>query len=897
MSRPRAETLAAAVAALAAVAGIARAQPGADFLSPQDSVEVYMQDRELVEPLAAMLRQRLAEATGNQRREIADRLGRIYVVMLDAGPTPQRRQEIEELCRNLLTAVPDAETFELRVNLARASYLPAAETAEKVQLRLATTEERLEAERVLRNVAPTLREVATSVNQRVDSLERKSRADPEDDRLREALVEARRVRSLAHYYAGWSEYYLSLLTGDAAMAMRASEDFGVLLGTTTRRPAAVDKAPKSLFRYEHVARAAIGAALSASLRGNDIEAMRWIDAVEVAEAVPKAVNDQLFSTKLTILAAARRWADIDLLTRRRRIDPPEAGGGPLSARDARLLAVLAMEAGQDSKTPERSSQVIADLARLAVSELVSMGELGQVVDLVNRYGSAPIGGNGFAVQYVQGVQAYDNARRQHRESSQDAESPTELSSLANRYREASKLLGLAATAPDAAAFSVERERAQINQGLALYYAGDLEQAAEVFRRLAATTADDARRLDAAWYAIVALDRAIDRGRPSLAPERDRLAMNFIRQYPDHERSVRLLLRRGTRSTVNDEEAAAVLLAVMPDSPVFDLARLEAAGLLYKLWLSTPPEDRQAAGLRLLTVAEDSMAAQLRRLSSSDSKTREKAAVGISRLARQIAHVALTMPEPDPTRALASLDRLDQAAAVHDLDLKPVNDELLYRRLQAALLLADRSRAEELIARLRAAGGVYAAGAERLVYRQLADEWKADPANLDAAAALVTSGTILADSLFKDPATVPLSYAVAGETAEAALAIWQGRSEAAMRDLALRLDRRTWDAGVRSIPLCRRLARTSESAGQTALAVECWAQLSAAIEEGSVEWFEARHEAIRLLRATNQAAAMQAMKQLVTLYPELGPEPWRTRLRSMAGELGVDSSSPQAGGGR
>jgi tetratricopeptide (TPR) repeat protein len=896
MSRPRAETLAAVIAALAAAAGLARAQPGSDFLSPQDSVEVYMQDRELVEPLAAMLRQRLAEATGNQRREIADRLGKIYVMMLDAGPSVQRRQEIEELCRNLLTAVPDAETFELRVNLARASYLPAAETAEKVQLRLATTEERLEAERVLRNVAPTLREVATSVSQRVESLERKSRAEPEDDRVREALVEARRVRSLAHYYAGWSEYYLSLLTADAAMAMRASEDFGVLLGTTTRRPAAVDKAPKSLFRYEHVARAAIGAALSASLRGNDIEAMRWIDAVEVAESVPPAVGEQLFSTKLTVLAAARRWADIDLLTRRRKIDTPEHGGGALTARDARLLAVLAMEAGQDSKTPERSSQVIADLAKLAVSELVSMGELGQVVDLVNRYGSAPIGGNGFAVQYVQGVQAYENARRQHRETSQDPESPTELSSLANRYREASNLLGLASAAPDAAAFSVERERAQINQGLALFYAGDLEQAAEVFRRIAATTTDDGRRLDAAWYAIVAIDRAIERGRPSLAPERDRLAMNFIRQHPDHERSVRLLLRRGTRSTVNDEEAAAVLLAVMPDSPVFDLARLEAAGLLYKLWLSTPPEDRQAAGLRLLTVAEDSMAAQLRRL-SGDVKTRENAAAGISRLARQIAHVALTMPDPDPTRALAALDRLDQAATVHEVDLKAVDEELLYRRLQAALLLSDRSRAEELITRLRAAGGVYAAGAERLVYRQLAEAWKADPANLEAAADLVTSGTILADSLFKDAATVPLSYAVAGETADAAIAIWQGRSDISMRDVALRLDRRTWDAGVRSLPLCRRLAMTSESAGQTTLAVECWAQLSAALEEGSVEWFEARYEAIRLLRATDQAAATQAMKQLLTLYPELGPEPWRGRLRTLAGELSVDSAAPQPGGGR
>ncbi len=863
------------------------AQPSPDALAPIDAVEAYMQDRGLTQPLAALLRQRLAESTGEQRRTIADRLGKIYVTLLDSAPTPDERRAVEALCRDLLAAVPDADSFALRVNVARATYLSAAEVAEKVQLRLASTEERLEAERILRAVAPTLREVAGAVGQRVDTIERKIKASPEDDALRDSLTEARRIRSLAHYYAGWSEYYLAMLTSDATMATRASEDMGALLGAPARRSAAVDKAPKSLFKYEHVARAAIGSALCASLKGNDVEAMRWMDALDLADGVPKAVTEHLFSAKLTILAAAKRWADVDLLVRRKKLDSPEIGGGPMTVRDARLLAVLTLEASKDEKLPPRSAAVIADMAKLAVSELVSAGELGQVVDLVTRYGSAPIGGNGFAVRYVQGVQSFEEARQQHRAGSEDPELPSSQPALCNQYRQAGESLGQATQAADAGSFPREIEKAQLNQGLALYYAGDLEQASEVFRRISVTSSDLIRKQDAAWYSVVALDKAIERGRPSLMADRDRLAMNFIREYPRTDRSIRLLLRRGAKSAIGDEEAAGVLLAVTADSPVYENARLEASGILYKLWLAAGPADRQAAGLRLLTVAEESLSAQVRRLSAPGASTQEiAAAASISRLARQIAHVALSMPTPEPIRAMAAMDQLEQLAPTYKIDLKAVREELMYRRLQAAILLADRTRTTELIEELRKAGGTYAAAGERLVYRELVNAWRADRQNLAAAASLVQSGKVLADALFKDAATAQLSHGVAGEAAEAAFTIWQSTGEVPMRETAMQLDRRSWDANVRSAALCRRLGIMAESTGDMLLAGQCWSQLSAALAEGSPEWFEARHEAIRLLAMSDRAAAIDAMKQLVTLHPELGRPAWDQKLRTQARDLGI-----------
>ncbi|MBL8964891.1 MAG: hypothetical protein KF787_09065 [Phycisphaeraceae bacterium] len=900
MFQPRARTSRRATPAMAALAWAlvtpgAPGQTGPDSLTPSEAVESYMSDRGLDEPLSAFLRSRLAESVGDNRRRIADRLGRIYADRLDTAKDPGQRREIEALCRDLLASVPDADAFDLRINLGRATYVTAAEIAEKVQLRLATTQERLEAERILRHVVPTFREVAQSASQRADTLERRAKAVPDDDQIREAVADARRVRSLAHYYAGWSGYYLAALTGDTALAMRAAEDFGVLLGAPSRRPAAVDKAPRSMFRYEHVARAAVGAALSASIRGNDIEAMRWMDALDAADSVPPNVTSHLFATKLTILSAAGRWADADLLVRRRKLDPPAIGGGPLSTREARLLAVLSLEATREGTLPERSTAVVAALATAAVSDLVSAGELGQVADLVARFGTAPLGGDGFAVRYILGIQAYDEARLAHRQAGEDPEIPTSRPDIAGVYRRAAESFDHADRAPDAPSFARERERASLNRGLSLFYAGDLEPASEVFRSLAATAADTARRQDAAWYAIVSLDKAIERHRPSLIPERDRLAMHFVRDYPRSERSVRLLLRRAHSAGIGDEQAAEVLLAVMPDSTVYPLARREAAAILYRLWLASAPSDRQAAGVRFLNVAEECIASLVRQLSDPRRPRDDAATANVSRLVRQVAHAALTMPQPDPLRAAASLDRLDLFAATHGADLRPVEAEILYRRLQIAILTTDRSATTGLMNRLRSLGGVHAKAGERLLYRVLAEAWRADTSDLTAAQELVQSGTTLSDALVADPSSATLGHVVADQTAQAAMTLWMARADRAMLDLVIRLDRRTWDAGHRTAALCRRLAQASESAGDLPTAAACWNHLSAGLEEGTGDWFEARHEAIRLTAIFDRPAAITSMRQLLVLHPDLGVAPWNRKLSSLAQGLGVSPSNGGEGG--
>jgi hypothetical protein len=276
-------------------------------VQPNDEVvETYLADRRLLEVLAARLRRQHREGTVDEQVRAAELLGKLYVRMLTDAKDPAQRQEIEALCRELLKD-ERANSFELRLNLAKATYLRVEDIVERDRLRLATSDEKAEAERVLRTVRPEFDRIARQLEARVRALEAKEKtAQVADmDGLRAELSDQRRLRSLAWYYAGWSHYYMALLTKSEVDATEAMKRFGGLLNSVSpERPPTIDRMPKNLLRYEHVARAALGCALCASLREQHTEAARWLDEVEAGEDVPPIVADQVFSRWLIVHAAA-----------------------------------------------------------------------------------------------------------------------------------------------------------------------------------------------------------------------------------------------------------------------------------------------------------------------------------------------------------------------------------------------------------------------------------------------------------------------------------------------------------------------------------------------------------------------------------------------------------------
>lgn len=886
--------------------------PEVEAAGPDDALEAYLRRLGLNTLLARHLERRVATLGRDRRGPVAERLARLYVDLLERAGNAEERSRWEQLAQKLLRDVPEADGHELRISLARVLYVRAEEVCERVRLRMATPEEAAEAERVLRQVEPQFREIASKAHRRVEALEKIENLGDATEEMTRQLADARRVRSLSFFYAGWCQYYLAMLTRPEPGATEALKCFGWLLNSPHGRIATIERVPVSMLRFEHVARAAVGCGLAASLRSADGEAMRWLETVADAPDVAPAVRAQLLSRQIAVLAQARRWSDMERLVRKAR-NSDRAGGGedvrPLAVHEARLLAVVTLEADARVSGPQ-----LAQLARVALGDLIARGEIAHVLDLTSRFGTAPIGETGFIVHYVRGVKAYDEARAAHRESGADPEEPATRDAVVNQYRAAADLLRAALGQPDAANYRPERARAALFAGRSLFYAGDFAGSGDLFtqawQHAAAMDARSAESEEALWLAVVALDRAASRpGAPTEAAQRRaQTGAMFLQTYPDSPRAARLLLMRAAAGDVGDDEALRVLESVPRDAPMYEAARRQIARILYNRYRAAAGSERDFAALRFVTVAEELLA--MDRRAATTGQDRDAAARAVVR-GRQLLDALLGVSAPDADRAQSTLELVRTLARVASLELAEHEAELTFRELQIALIRSRDDEAAALASRLESMPGArreYLPAADRLLYRRAADRFRAartPEARLDAARAVVRFGTRVIDQLPgagpdgtpADAASLALYATVAGaafETWSASRRTEQDGGDTAARDLAMQLDRAVLRAAPRTEDSLRRLAATSEAAGEHRAALDCWGVLLAAAPSGSDSWFEARYHALRVLVKIDIGRARDLIVQHKVLYPSYGPEPWGARIREL--EASMSGPAPAGNGG-
>lgn len=870
-------------AALACAALPVRAQEES-APTPGDRVEAYLERLGLDELRAAQLRERLEGAGPQERQEVGERLGRIYAQMYEAAQDRESRVRIEGLARDLLQRVPEAGSYELRINLAKAQYLEAERLAERHRVRLASEEETAEAIESLRAVQSVFNEVGGRVHRRVDQLERlEERGRGDESELQAQLAEARRLRSLAMYYAGWSSYYLALLTDSPPLAADALQHFAWLLQSPGERTPSTERVPASLMRYEHVARAAMGVALSHSLRGQEVDAKRWLDLVQGAPEAPESVREQLFSHSITVLARARRWADLEWLINER---GRRRGGNErlLSVAEARLLAVSTLEAIGRAGPAEGRDAVVRAIAQVALGELVSAGEVGHVLDLMDRYGAMPIGSDGFIVRYARAIREYEKARERHIEIESRNDEPATAPTVAAQYRQAADLFRGAALAEDVDQFGDEAARAGVLEGLALFYGGDFGRAADRLERVHMEAKRPELAEEALWFALVALDRAIEGGRSDAEKRRDQLSALFIERFPASERAARLLIRRAGTDIVDRERAIEVLLSIPPHSPIYDAARRHAAGLLYRHFRAVPGGERDFAAMRFVELAREIVEVEREELRRLDAEQMRERAQGLVLRLRQVLDAVLQMSTPDASVARWALRQIDEVSQLGSIDLSALEGELTFRRMQLALAEGDLRRAAQHAERLRAVGGPYADSADRVMYRRAQERWARRPEEAGLAAETLRFGLRVYRQLRlggrdMDDAGV---QSLVNTLAEAGAAAWRHGGDEVARDEAIRLDATLIGAGLKSREVLRRHAELSEAAEDIEAALESWRSLVSALEAGSEPWYEARYHSLRLLARTDPARARRAMDQHKVLHPDFSsqPEPWGERLREL-----------------
>jgi len=849
--------------------------------SADERIEEYLEEQGLVSLLTLQLERRLGTSPQEERVKIAERLAGLYAERLEQAQTLEERKLWEDRSREFLRRVNDAEAFELKVSLAKVRYLLAEDLAERARVGLATPEETAEAERVLQSTSAQLHELFADLNQRVRWIERRSSRTEEDE---QRLAEARRIRSLAAYYSGWSDYYLAMLTGAGSRAKLALTQFGFILNASEGDEPTIDRLPRGLLRYEHVARAAVGTALAFSLRNQHDRALRWLDAVDEHPETPDPVRKQLFVRRLVVNARAGFWANIEADVAHIPVNAEDSNEATLSVSEARLLAVLTLGAIERGEPSIHARPLVQRLAETALSALVRQGEVGHVLDLVQRYGTAPIGTEGFIVTYVRGLQAYQKARDAHAETGESTDDPTADEAVANLYNSAAGVLRDAVESADAESFLEERARAGISAGLALYYADLPRQASQWLESVFKLAGDTEAAEEALWLAIIAADRALEVD--GLSEDRIRaLAAIYLQRYPGTERAARLLLRRATSDLLSEEEAIQILLSVNDDE-LRRSAERHAAALLYRLYRRASGSEKDFAALRFAEVAERVLQAEVEDATTAQGPDAERAGERAITLARQLLDALLGMSNADVQRGQAVLDTIERLAADQGLSLAGIADELAFHRLQIALSENDDEAAERALAELHEVGGAYAEAGDRLMYKRALDRWVRDPADPEAARRVVVHGLNVATQYGSDPDTVsqPAVASLYDRVAEAAVVVWRADDDPQMLEIALEIGRLLIDAGRTSEKILRRHARTTEAAGDLEAALETWRTLLAATAAPDPLWFEARYQTLRLLARLDPARARQVLDQHRVLHPSLGPDPWGPKIAELAGEI-------------
>ncbi len=878
-------------------------------MGPEDeAVEQYLASHNMTSMLADHLEARLRMSTALERPAVAERLAEVYAKLLEESEDVESQAQWETRSATLLKEVPEANSLELRLGLARAAYRRVERVAEAWRLRSGPRDEVESALRRLDELREQFESVAIEANQRVKALERQEESGRAADTelLNAALSSARRHRSLAHYLSGWCCLYLAELNERADLIEAAERHFGWLLNARPGAAPELSRLSEQTLRYPHVARAAIAVGVCKGLRGQTTEAMSWLGAVERAPELPVGIGRQLFAARVATLARGAQWAELHRIVVEHRAGDQSAGatgggtGTPLTTAEARLLAVATLEdqaQAQPSKDP-----LVATLRDIALGDLVARGELGHVLELVNRYGREGLGGGGFVAQNIRGLIAHDRAREAHTALGTDLTEPVTDRAVAQLYTEAADLLRHAVTQADASQYEAATANAMVLLGMCLFSAGEASnvapaymEASERFVAASGMLSDASRRAEAMWMAIRSLRHELDRtAQPSPEVEalRESYIDRFLVSFPDDDRTSALLIGRATEAQMTPAQSVEMLLKVPESSRVYETARRQAARIAYELYRDASTDDRDWMAARFIEIAEPMLVIDRRRAAAGDGTAAQLAAVR----ARQIIDAVMGSSSPDLERAERALDVLLSLIASNMIDGTPIAGELDYRRAQILMTRnrpGDRQTAEALVEALQHKDPRYARAASLLFYRDaLATlrrvvRMRGDEAQrLEAAGAVVRHGRRLirdAESAEGDnPSASFLS--LQAEVADAAGTVWRLERDEQARDLALLLYRRLLRSQPRDAGFLRAHAELSESVGDVEAALESWRTLVAGLDAGTERWFEAKHGLILLLSRVDPERARLALQQHRVLYPELGPAPWGERLDAIERSL-------------
>ncbi|HIO52021.1 MAG TPA: hypothetical protein EYN32_00065 [Phycisphaerales bacterium] len=795
-----------------------------------DEFSAWLEKMGCDELLASYLEERLEDGSPKVRLQSAKELANVYAVLLSRA-TANEDIKLLERANALLDKMPEAGTTDLRLQLLRAAYLSAEQMIERYRLRYTDKTNADAAAFQLTEIASKLTFIKKTLLNKAKRQEKKS------EELSQKI-------GLANSLIAWSHYYIAMQMNSTEHATKSVDLFAKILNgdRPTLQSVSID-----LKQHEQGARAILGIALCKDILNDPNGPEVWLEVIETSDA------------HAGVRASVPMWrffGDIEQGRWRNAAKSMPLVVNVDKTLILRLAAVHALEHYSDKGASE--------LAGLAISTLIDLGQLAMVSEIVELYGLSALDQSGFIANFISADIAYRDAR-----SNMNSDEPTEEPAIVERFNTVLLNLERALLATNATAYSALLDDCYFTLGFSFYYTTRFEKAIESF--IKATEGKNAET--SIWMTLVCLERLEQKDSQQLQMQRE-LSTLYLSTWPKTQRATQLLLHQTGSDT--DDVSIDELLAVAPSDPNYQQTQRKASRLLYNLWVDASQEEQESIGNRYVSIAS--------LLMFSDLKLRtDKTAIQRSAVrALRVLEVALHNKIRRNVAAEHAFDVLETLDNAHIYDFSEFNDELKFRAILLSMYnnnFSDAYLSTKGLILISPKSSWTIASAKALW--QLWDDGIFSPTELER----FTIGTYLlsscTDAQYANSQFMPIALSVA----KSGFSSFQEFDIQANGLEALRTIRILF-ASYPNVEEIVQLAAELESAvGNPETAAKHWKKLVTSCQKETAPWLNAKYNIALSLSKSDKVSARKFLDQHRALYPEYGIEPYGNLLRSLHEQLG------------
>lgn len=842
---------------------------GALATPEDDQVAEYLRSHDMLSLLEVQLEDRIRDAKDKDKRaKLIEELSDSYLIQLRSyDKSNPYRQIIVNRAQSLVERMDSVPMYELRIELLIEGYLSVESKVELARLELLDSAQRRVAIDQLTDMNRQLNAMVSKLDPAVAQLARlHARSNKNiEQQSHDDLADLRRYRSLGHYYHAWTGYSLAVLKNQHVPS-DVFISFAWLLGAEGGMPQ-FSKFNETTLEFEHVARSAIGVALSYAQSEDALSGRVWANFVADSEYTEPDAIEAAQDRLIQIMADNRDWIDtyryVLFIEKQRGIDQS------MRVAQARYLALQSLDAMQSTRVGRGGMSEARKVAQYSIEQLVEQGEIGHVLDLYKKFETLPLVSDSFITNYARALGELNKAERAGR---------------SGLYASVAALFAQALEAPDADRFPDERDDCALKLAYTEIRSRRATEAIKICDLLIDKSSKESVIEEARWMRIAAIDSININAGHTTSDELDKAVREYIIAYPSTARSAQLILRHAMQGTIDSKVAIDTLSTILDGDPIVIPARRTLVQLQYKR-------------LRALRFSDQTLLAQvlntIRWIGQNESTeitdlNEARSRLGTIRIGLDL---ALRVSPPDLDFA-GQLTTRGMGLIAYDDSFGSYRSEFVYRQLEIAVLSQQSGDAVDLLGELESLDPDRADSARILIFNDAILQWQQRQSGRNARRLVDLGSAVLAKQTpaYPEPLGIQVST-VAEMIAQAAAYLWASNDDREARDLAMRVSLLVLDRGNPSEPGLQRTAHLAAQFNDNQHELQAWLRLLAAYPTADDRWYQARYESLRVMKLIEFSRALNAYDQYKVLHPNLGPAPWNAKIASLFGDsiTGVERS--------